>query len=79
MLRRFGNVVWRQSRDMSVLNYPGHIVYEIYTNHGYIYVSQDKTSQKIEVFNGVANGVVDFEKKVCSKEQSKEVFFPVLQ
>lgn len=79
MLRRFGNLVWRQSRDMSVLNYPGHVVFEIYTNHGYIYVSQDKTSHKIEVIDGVAQCSKNVEFSKSSKEQSKEVLVSVMQ
>jgi hypothetical protein len=75
MLRHFGRLVWRQSRDMSVLNYPGHIVYEIYTNHGYIYVSENKTNHKIDVVK--SNSIVDFSKS--TKEQSQEVLLPVKQ
>lgn len=79
MLRRFGNLVWSQSRDMRVLNYPRHMVFEIYTNHGYIYVSQDKSSQKIEVIDGVARCYKDTDFPKCSKEQSQEIFIPVMQ
>lgn len=50
MLRRFGNLIWKQSREISVLNYPKHVVYAIYTNQGYIYVSKDKETGKIEEF-----------------------------
>jgi|LakMenEpi12Oct12_1017442.scaffolds.fasta_scaffold01769_3 hypothetical protein len=51
MLRTFGRCIWKQSRDISVLNYPTHLVYEIYTNQGYFYISQDKKSDKIEVIS----------------------------
>jgi hypothetical protein len=51
MLRSFGRCIWRQSRDISVMNYPNHLVYEIYTNQGYFYVAQDKKTEKIEVVN----------------------------
>jgi len=78
MLRHFGKLVWRQSRDMSVLNYPGHIVFEIYTNHGYIYVSQNKSTQKIEVID-VAKCYTNTDFPKSSKEQDQEVLLPVMQ
>ncbi len=51
MLRSFGRCIWKQSRDISVMNYPNHLVYEIYTNQGYFYITQDKKTEKIEVMN----------------------------
>lgn len=51
------------------------MVYEIYTNHGYIYVSEDKSNHKIDVVK--SNSIVDFSKS--SKEQSQEVLIPVMQ
>lgn len=79
MLRRFGNLVWRQSRDMSVMNYPSHIVYEIYTNQGYFYVSQDKTNDKLEVLNGlsISDKGYDFSKFKTNKD--KTIFVPPLE
>lgn len=52
MLKHFGRQIWRQSRDMSVLNYPKHLVYEIYTSKGYFYVSYNKDTEKLEVLKG---------------------------
>lgn len=46
-MQNLGKLIWRQSRDISVLNYPNHTVYEIFTNQGYIRISQDKNTQKI--------------------------------
>ena len=33
---------------MSVLNYPNHMVYEIWTNHGYLTICQNKTTNLVE-------------------------------
>lgn len=52
MLRRFGSLIWRQTRDISVYNYPKTMVYEITTNQGYIYLLQDKDNNKVEAVNG---------------------------
>jgi hypothetical protein len=38
---------------MSVLNYPNHIVYEIYTGKGYQYFVIDKTTEKVEEFSRI--------------------------
>lgn len=48
MLKNLGRLIWRQPREISVLNYPNHMVYEIYTNSGFQYLVQDKTTEKIE-------------------------------
>ena len=48
MLRRLGRVIWTQSRDMRIINYPETIVYEIYTNQGFLYIGHDKKTDKIE-------------------------------
>ena len=79
MLRRFGNLVWRQTRDMSVLNYSNHLVYEIYTNHGYLYVAHDKATGKIEVINGIPVCIQDSEVSKLCKNQSEATLFPHLQ
>lgn len=50
MLRGLGRMVWSQTRDMNVLNYPKAIVYEIYTNNGgYTYIKYCKETQKTTV------------------------------
>ena len=48
MLRRFGSLLWRQSRDISVYNYQNSMVYEIFTNQGYLYLIQDKEKKSLE-------------------------------
>ena len=48
MLSRFGRMIWSQSRDIRVVNYEKNIVYEIYTNQGYLYISQSKSKPEIE-------------------------------
>ena len=76
MLRRFGNLVWRQSRDMSVYNYSNHLVYEIFTNHGYLYVCHDKGSGKVEVINGRLGCNENSHFPKSAEKQSEEVFVP---
>ena len=49
MLRRLGSVIWSQSREMRVINYSNHMVYELYTNHGYIYVTHDKSTNTMDI------------------------------
>ena len=49
VFRRLGSCLWTQSRDMRVYNYSGHIVYEIFTNQGYMYVRENKDTNKIDV------------------------------
>ena len=49
MLKALGTLLWRQTRDISVLNYAGHTVYEIFTNHGILRILHCKTTNTIEV------------------------------
>ena len=48
MLKQLGRLMWHQTRDMTVMNYPGHVVYQIYTNQGFVHVCQNKTTNQIE-------------------------------
>jgi hypothetical protein len=48
MLRNLGKLIWKQSRDINVLNYPNYMVYEIYTNNGFLHFIQEKEGGKIE-------------------------------
>lgn len=48
MLRNLGKLIWSQSREIRLLNYPKHTVYEIYTNAGFLHFIQDKESGKVE-------------------------------
>lgn len=74
MLGRFGRMVWRQSRDMSVYNYEKAIVYEIWTNKGYLCVSQNKTDGKLEAFNGMALSSQNDETHKSAKNKETSVF-----
>ena len=49
VLRRFGTLVWKQSREIEVLNYSRAVVYQIYTNQGYLYVCHDKDTDRFTV------------------------------
>ena len=48
MLRNLGRLIWRQPREISVMNYANHMVYEVYTNNGFLYFVQEKETQKVE-------------------------------
>ena len=79
MLQRFGRMVWRQSREMSVYNYEKAIVYEIWTNHGWLCVSQNKTDGKVEAFNGLALSAKNDETHKSKKDREASVFFSTLE
>lgn len=49
MLKNLGTAIWRHTRDMTVLNYPTAIVYEIYTGEGYIYMKYCKAKREYMV------------------------------
>ena len=49
VLEHLGRLIWRQSRDISVLNYPKHFVYEIYTNQGYLRIVQCKETNALQM------------------------------
>jgi hypothetical protein len=48
MLKRYGSLLWHQTRDIKYLNYPNHIVWELCTNQGFIYVAKNKKTQEVE-------------------------------
>jgi hypothetical protein len=48
ILKVFGRLVSSQSRDIRVLNYAKHQVFEIYDNQGFHYFSVDKKTGKGE-------------------------------
>ncbi len=79
MMKRFGNLIWRQSRDMSVMNYPGYTLYEIYTSKGYFYVVKNKETQSLEVLNGLSLGYKDDDFKEYRTNKDKTIFLPPLQ
>lgn len=47
MRKALGHLIWRQSRDISVLNYPSVTVFEIFTNQGTLRIAQDKTTSAL--------------------------------
>ena len=73
MLKHFGRQIWRQTRDISVLNYPKHIVYEIYTHQGYFYVSHNKDTDKFEILHSKG------EEREKEKNKDGTLFLPNLQ
>jgi hypothetical protein len=79
MRRVFGQLIWTQSRDIRVLNYPRAMVYEIWTNQGYLRIGHDKETNavfKVDECIGSKLGSEIF-KSECHKDQ--EVFFPSLK
>ena len=50
-LRSLGQLIWRQSRDISVWNYSQAIVYEIYTNQGTLFIRQNKDNGSVDVLD----------------------------
>lgn len=78
MLRRFGKQIWRQSRDISVYNYEKAMIYEIWTNHGYLYVSHNKDEDKVEVINGLAQRSSHDENRKSPTNKETAFFFPPL-
>lgn len=49
MLKSLGRLIWKQSREMNVLNYAHHQVYEVYTNRGFQYILLDKNSDSVSM------------------------------
>lgn len=49
MLQGLGRVIWSHTRDITVMNFPKAIVYEIYNSDGYLYVKYDKTTKDTTV------------------------------
>jgi hypothetical protein len=47
MLRNLGRMIWSQTRDMNVLNYPQAIIYEVRTSDGDMFL---KFCKKTEVW-----------------------------
>lgn len=66
MLRRFGNLLTTQNREITVLNYSKHLVYAIWTNNGYLYVAQNKETKKIEFDESVT--LVDVGEAIMTKK-----------
>ena len=77
MLRRFGRIIWTQSRDIRVVNYPEVMVYEIFTNKGYLYIAHDKTTNKIESVN--VDGYENAHLEKLQSDARKEILAPRLE
>lgn len=59
---------------MSVMNYKKAIVYEIYTNQGFFYISHDKDTNKVEV-----HGIPSCSQMVEIPDQKTTPQFPFLK
>lgn len=79
MIKQLGRMIWRQSRDISVMNYPNYIVYEIFTNQGFIHISHNKTTDKVELLDGFSPSHTTFDFAKCKTNEGKEVFLPTLK
>lgn len=54
MLKQLGKLIWRQSRDIYVLNYPSHTLYEIFTNQGTLRIIHERETDRFEVIDSKA-------------------------
>lgn len=63
---RLGRMIWSQSRDIYVRNYPEFLIYEIFRNGGSLYVRENKST-----------GYVDVVRLVGSASSGKELVVPV--
>lgn len=79
MRRVLGRLIWSQSRDIRILNYPRHFVYEIWTNQGYMKICHDKDTNHIQRIDELLHDGSSMEAAVFSKEQSETVFVPTLK
>lgn len=79
MKRGLGRLIWSQSRDIKVLNYPHHFVYDIWTNHGLLRIAQEKDTKSLfkvdEVFTSSISPQIS--KFQCDKKE--EIFIPTLK
>lgn len=55
-----GQMIWRQSRDIAVLNYSHFFVYEIFTNQGFLRICVDKTTNTISLLDSTPSIVPSY-------------------
>lgn len=79
MLKNWGRLLWRQSREISVMNYPNHLVYEIYTNQGYFYVAHDKRKDTFVVMDAHKLELTKPELDTYATNRTQTLFLPPLQ
>ena len=70
MLKNLGRLIWRQPREMQVLNYAHHTVYSVYTNTGFQYFVQDKETNHVECLTG---SMFDRLSKITSTNRDESV------
>lgn len=46
MIRTLGNMIWKQTREINVMNYGQYLVYQIPTNQGFLEVYQSNHDTK---------------------------------
>lgn len=49
--KQLGPMIWCAMRDVRVMNYGNHIIYEISNNNGFLYVLLEKNTQRLEALS----------------------------
>jgi hypothetical protein len=79
MKRVLGRLIWSQSRDIRVLNYPHAMVYEIWTNQGLLKIGHCKESNSIyKVDECIGSSFVSQTQKYESYKD-EEILIPTLK
>lgn len=79
MKRALGQLIWTQSRDIRVLNYPSHFVYEIWTNQGYLTLAHNKDTDKVEKLNGLFHASFNVSPQNSGTDKDTTQFVPTLK
>lgn len=79
MKRALGQLIWTQSRDIRVLNYPSHYVYEIWTNQGYLTLSHSKETDTVEKLHGLFRSSTPVPPQNSASHKDTSQFVPPLQ
>lgn len=79
MLKGLGRLIWTQSREIRVCNYPKHFVYEIYTNQGFQNIVIDKDTKAVQIIDGLSYGIESSSFSNVSKNQDQKTLLPTLK
>lgn len=79
MKRVFGRLIWSQSRDIRVCNYPKAMVYEIWTNQGFLRIGHDKETNAVFKVDERVWSVIDDEIYKFEDNKKEEVLVPTLK
>lgn len=79
MIRGLGRAIWTQSREIRVINYPQFMLYEIYTNHGFLNIAHNKTTNTVQIVNGIPECYTSSSQSNFSKDEAKKILLPDLE